>query len=42
MKNKTEGGMILAQIQELDRMRDQVTVIKHQVIDNKILAEYIN
>ena len=42
MKNKTEGGMILAQIQELDRMRDQVTVIKHQVIDNKILAAYIN
>ena len=42
MKNKTEGGMILAQSQELDRMRDQVTVIKHQVIDNKILAAYIN
>ena len=42
MKNKTEGGMILAQSQELDRMRYQVIVTNHQVIDNEILAEYMN
>ena len=41
MKNNTEGEMILAQSQELDRIMNQVIVTKHQVIDNKILTYYI-
>ena len=36
MKNKTEGGMILAQLCALEQMKAQGVVPAHQVLDNEI------
>ena len=36
MKNKTEGGVILARQRALEQMKEQGIVPTHQVLDNEI------
>ena len=40
MKNKTEGGVILARQRALEQMKAQGIVPTHQVLDNEISTAY--
>ena len=42
MKNRTEGGMILARRKALKRMQLEGITPRHQVINNEISEAYIN